>query len=74
MYCKDCRFWESHTERNKTWTTCGKVTEVWFSDKINENDFAVYSRADDDSGLESGLKTGPMFGCLKFEKKETSCI
>ncbi len=30
-------------------------------------DFAIYAEADDDSGLQVGLKTGPMFGCVQFK-------
>ena len=66
--CKDCRFWESHTDSwNKTWRTCEAADWVARDDKIADDAFAIYAEALDDSGLEAGMKTGPMFGCVRFQ-------
>lgn len=66
-YCKDCRFWESHTDmRNKSWNTCEAADWVDRGQKIADDGLAIYADASDDSGLEAGMKTGPMFGCIRF--------
>ncbi|NUX58681.1 hypothetical protein [Paraburkholderia youngii] len=66
--CKDCKYWESHTDmRNKSWQTCEAPQWVDYAAKIGDADFAIYADASDDTGLQAGLKTGPMFGCIKFE-------
>lgn len=67
-YCKDCKHWyiaSGHTH----WNTCEAVDSAEHDEKIPEDGFALYADALDDSGLESGLKTGPLFGCLKFQPK-----
>lgn len=74
MYCKDCSFWEHHSDTDwglsTSWSTCELPVRVSYPfAKINENDFVVYAGADDDSGLNAGLITGPMFGCIKFEQR-----
>lgn len=66
--CKDCKHWKAHTDTyNKRWNTCEAPDWVDYDDKISDDDFAIYADAHDDSGLECGLKTGPMFRCDKFE-------
>jgi len=68
--CKDCRYWERHIDiRNKKFSTCGRVDWVDYADKIPEDGAAIYAYASDDSGMEVGLKTGPLFGCVKFQPK-----
>ena len=67
-HCKDCKHWHvalGHT----TWNTCEGVDSAEYDEKIPDDGFAMYASAHDDSGLESGLKTGPMFGCIKFQPK-----
>jgi hypothetical protein len=67
MYCGDCKYWENHTDMwNKSWNTCEAAKWVDRDEKIGENEFAVYADCADDHGLNAGLKTGPMFGCIKF--------
>lgn len=69
--CKDCKYWELHTAVfNKQWQTCEAPTWREYSDKIAEDDFAIYADASDDSGLKCGLKTGPMFGCDRFQQRK----
>jgi len=68
--CKDCRHWEHHHDmRNKKWSTCNSVDWVGYDQSIDDCDAAIYADASDDSGLEAGLKTGPMFGCVQFQSK-----
>jgi len=68
--CKDCKYWESHTDIwKKSWNTCEFVDWVDYEQKIGDDTFAIYASASDDSGLKTGLKTGPMFGCIKFVSK-----
>lgn len=67
--CKDCSFWEHHHDVwNKEWDAC-RIDWVDYSEKISENSAAIYADASDDSGLDAGLKTGPMFGCVRFSPK-----
>jgi hypothetical protein len=69
-HCKDCKYWKSHTDAwNKSWTECDYA--AWFSREgtLNNDDFGYYADASDDQGLEAGMKTGPMFGCIKFMAK-----
>ena len=66
-HCKDCKHWESHIDtRNRSWHTCEAANWVERDSKIGDDDLAIYADANDDSGLDAGLKTGPMFGCVKF--------
>jgi len=60
--CKDCKNWD------KNYHTCD-VDWVNQNKLIVEDNFALYADAHDDSGLQAGLKTGPMFGCVKFKLK-----
>jgi hypothetical protein len=66
--CKDCQYWDLDTYNwNTSWSICACVDDVRYSEKIDASSFAMYADAHDDSGLEYGLKTGPMFGCVKFK-------
>jgi len=68
--CKDCRFWKHHNDHFKRkWNECEAVDlKDHYSDKLEkDDDFGVYAYASDDTGLNSGLLTGPMFGCIKFQ-------
>jgi hypothetical protein len=70
MYCKDCKFWKAHTDQwRDSWTECDQVGGSSREGTLSDDDFAIYADADDNSGLEVGLKTGPMFGCIKFVGK-----
>ncbi len=72
--CKDCKFWESYQSMfgGKNWTECSFVGNVDSANMpVDEDSFSVFANCDDDSGLNSGLLTGPMFGCIKFQQKET---
>lgn len=68
-HCKDCRYWEFHHDtRGRKWHTCEAANWVNRDDQIDDSDIAYYADALDDSGLDAGIKTGPMFGCVKFMK------
>ena len=62
-HCKDCLFWEPY--RNVM--VCVKATTY---DAINSS-CSVEAAADDDSGLDAWLVTGPEFGCVKFLAKKS---
>lgn len=67
-YCKDCHYWQSHTGQNNVpWHTCQLPNWANYNEDIGRDNMAIYVDANDDSGLEYDLKTGPMFGCLKFK-------
>ena len=69
-HCKDCNYWDSHVDtRNKSWHTCEASDWVERDATIGDEDLAVYASATDDTGLDAGLKTGPMFGCVKFQPR-----
>ena len=66
--CKDCRWWQHHTDvYNKSWADCAAADWVDRDSRIGDADMAVYAEASDDHGLNAGLKTGPMFGCVQFQ-------
>lgn len=70
-YCKDCKYWETHKSPDgNNWTTCVVVTLSPYDAPIAEDGFAIYAEAAEDSWLTCGIKTGPLFGCTKFEAKE----
>jgi hypothetical protein len=72
MYCKDCVHWESHIGtqwdhmQGKSWNTCEAAGWANRGDKIVGDELAIYADASDDTGLEAGLMTGPLFGCIRF--------
>ena len=70
MFCKDCKFWESHWDGRKTWNICQVADWVSQDYKVADDEIAYYADASDDSGLDAGIKTGPLFGCIKFEAKK----
>lgn len=74
MYCKDCKHWEYHEDNwGGKWHECGAVdSDKQAAGDVKDADFVVYAEAHDDSGMQSGLKTGPLFGCIKFQAKEVN--
>lgn len=56
--CKDCKFWREGE--------CGRLEWVPERATVPADNAAIYADALDDSGLTCGLKTGPDFGCIKF--------
>jgi len=66
--CKNCDHWRVVSDmRGRTYTECNKVPWVETGQAMCADSFAVYAEASDDSGQTTGLKTGPMFGCVQFK-------
>lgn len=66
--CKDCKHWDARC------SMCEGVDWIdGYEDDLTipcKGDmFAVYVDAPDDQGLSVHLKTGPLFGCVKFQPK-----
>jgi hypothetical protein len=69
-FCKNCKYWECAIDTlGKEWSEC-RIDWVGRTDAIAENGIAIYAESADDTGLKTGLKTGPLFGCVRFERKE----
>ena len=71
-YCKDCKFWRTSEKAfsNKTVSECDRLNWADRYETIGDDEAAIYADATDESGLEAGLKTGPMFGCIKFVQSQ----
>lgn len=69
MHCKNCKFW-THTGAYKGKTASGVCDRIdWDNDNPPpDGDAILFADALDDSGLRAELRTGPDFGCLKFQK------
>lgn len=68
--CKDCKHWHTQIHNGiEPVSTCKLPRVVDYDTKIAENELAVYAQANDEWGLIAGLKTGPMFGCIKFQER-----
>lgn len=69
-HCKDCTYWESHTGWfNKSWSTCS-AAELNLDSRtsnIREEGLEIYIDVLDDSGLDCGMRTGKLFGCILFK-------
>lgn len=66
--CKNCKHWRYITPmRGKPYHECMRVEYEGGPTNQGGADFALWAGADDDSGLECGLITGPDFGCAHFE-------
>ena len=63
-YCKDCKYWETRYNTHE----CLLPEWVEVEGNAEEDGMAFYADAADDTNLHAGLKTGPLFGCNKFEK------
>jgi len=62
--CKDCKKYDKRGQ------FCNAAYWVEPREKLATDALAFYANAHDDSGLEAGVKTGPMFGCIKFQPKK----
>ena len=69
-HCKDCKSWgEINLMFKGSWNECTAADQLDRSVTLPENGLAVYAEILDDHGLETGLRTGPMFGCVKFQQR-----
>jgi hypothetical protein len=69
MHCKDCKFWGYVKAYGGAQASgvCGR-TEWDSGSRPADDDAVMRVDAHDDSGLRAELRTGPEFGCLKFQK------
>lgn len=68
-HCKDCKHWNE--DRCLCHALDNDMEDFPYNSTPCPNEIGmaiVYSVADD-SGLDLGLKTGPLFGCTLFKKK-----
>ena len=65
--CKNCKFWDEGTCLGQGMHDAGFG---WRQDPAIA--FKVEATANDDSGLEAVLITGPEFGCVRFEERQSS--
>lgn len=69
-HCKDCKHWHQALG-HVHWNTCEAAnTEVDYDTPMPEDGFGLYAHVNDDCGLSAGVKTGPLFGCIKFQARE----
>lgn len=61
-FCEDCKWWGKDYA-----STCERVDIDMRQIRKGTAEFSIFSRADDDQGLEARLITGPDFGCVHFE-------
>jgi len=61
--CNRCRYWNTELAVALDEGSAG-VCERVDGDESDSHQFEMITRADDDSGLESNLHTGPLFGCV----------
>lgn len=66
--CKDCKNWDAGAFHCEAPSWVNHFPEGQWSP--GEAGIALAVMASDDQGLDVGLKTGPMFGCTKFESKQ----
>lgn len=64
MYCKDCKKWSKAT--NECYLASWEPQNI----KLKDNEIIFFADAADDSGLMAGVRTGPNFGCIRFEEKK----
>ena len=64
--CKNCRWWRDGD--------CDRIDQIDLhgtrDEKLSDDDSRIEWSAADDHGLSISLRTGPNFGCVKFEAKE----
>lgn len=56
--CKDCKHWYDE-----------ECMLIGTNENVGTDGFTLEIHASDDHGLFYSIKTGPMFGCVKFEGK-----
>jgi len=69
MYCKDCKHWiKRSADLCRSYAVCDAVDWLEKYADIGDDEFAVYAEALDAVDLDVDLKTGPLFGCIKFKQ------
>ena len=64
--CSNCEHWDRLTYSKVKYGVC------YQPDDKGDDGLSVSVEVDDDCGLRVELRTGPNFGCTKFEPKERS--
>jgi len=64
--CKDCKSWGSWLGID---AVCERPDDLWPKDIPEGQQFSIDCEADDDQGLQAWLRTGPEFGCVRFEER-----
>jgi hypothetical protein len=59
--CKNCGYWENGDCHLPDWV--GR----W--EPVKQDAMVIYADAHDDSGLDAGVRTGPLFGCKGFKRR-----
>lgn len=68
--CKDCKFWDHFWQNHRTeMATCDAFGYMDINTKADVG-AAFDLRLLDDTGLIFDFKTGPNFGCVKFQPRE----
>ena len=62
--CKDCKYWEKGLLNHRDYNTCS-----FCNDRSPETEVGIEYEVLDDSGMDFELRTGLMFGCVNFSKK-----
>lgn len=67
MNCKDCLYWDAPYSQ-KHWNRCVAIMD--FSG-TSPDSFAFTVDDEVDTAARIELETGPTFGCVRFQQKET---
>lgn len=62
MHCKDCQHWDREFHPGE----CNAPKWLDDREKPEDDKAGFYAKASDDTGLDAGFRTGPLFGCIKF--------
>jgi hypothetical protein len=65
-HCKDCTNWNRWTKECDT-----LPARSYKTNEPPDDSFYVYAEADDDQGLQWGMRCGPNFGCVLFQARKT---
>lgn len=71
-HCEDCRFWQAHSSwlGKRHWMECERIEgDVHDVPDVGEAGAAIFASVSDDTGLDTRLVTGPLFGCTEFSAK-----
>ena len=70
-HCKDCSHWDEFFTQADGSAECLRMRVISSGDNISsEEESAIWYKVSDDTGLDIQLRTGPHFGCSKFEQQD----
>jgi len=67
--CKNCKWWGDYIQKSDDVPPSYRGCDYY--DDESDAGFEVVVDICDDTGLEVSLFTGPDFGCIKFQNKDT---